>query len=59
MAGRQKEVTLWLKKTGRWGGEQGREMGVLWWHPPELNHKVGVAGRDGRVKGEMTDGVMS
>lgn len=52
-------MTLWLKKTGRWGGEQGREMGVLWWHPPELNHKVGVAGRDGRVKGEMTDGVMS
>lgn len=36
-----------VKGDGRWGEEQGREVGVLWGDLPELNHKVGVEGRDG------------
>lgn len=47
MAGGSEGGSLVVKEDGSWGGEQGREVGVQWWHAPELNHKVGMAGRAG------------
>lgn len=36
---------LVVKEDQRWGGEQGREVGGSWWHPPELNQRLEWQGR--------------
>lgn len=46
-SGAQEGRGLMVEEDGRWGGEQCGGVGALWCHPPKLNCKAGLPGRDG------------